>query len=89
MATPRAYRTRDSIDTSAGSVKVAAVVGAGVGYRNPQGGSQGTGGPRTPGRLFDLESVSTWRIIIAGLAVLYIAGFHIGVPGVGRVQVGR
>jgi hypothetical protein len=48
----------------------------------------GVGGPSRPAiDFFDLSSVFTWRTLIFLLAVGYIVGFHVTLPGLGRVRL--
>jgi hypothetical protein len=71
--------------------RASGLVGVGVGpaqegirtYAN-----MGTGGPGgLAGSLFDLSSVFTWRTGLVLLAVLYVVGFHVTLPVIGRVRV--
>jgi hypothetical protein len=37
--------------------------------------------------IFDVRSVLFWRLLLVGLAVAYIYGYHVRLPVVGRVRV--
>lgn len=59
----------------------------GVGDSSGRGmASYAVGGPAAGG-LFDFSSVFTWRVILALAALSYIVGFHVTLPGIGRVRI--
>ena len=43
--------------------------------------------PASLSSAFDPSSVMFWRLLLVGLAVAYIYGFHVKLPIVGRIRV--
>jgi len=43
------------------------------------------GGPKQGHPLLDLSTVSGWRLVMVGLAVAYVVGFHVSI---GRSRLG-
>ncbi len=63
------------------------LVGVGVGPSQPV--TYAVGGPGYSHPLLDLSSVISWRIIFGLAAVAYIVGWHVTLPGVGRIGFPR
>lgn len=65
-----------------GIVRPAFAINAGI--RQPIGGGA-SGGLSLGHSLFDLSSVSAWRLIAVGIALAYVVGFHVTL---GRTRLG-